>query len=466
MGLLTIASLLPPEWPKRLVDLNVEPLTEEHMAWADAAFISAMSIQAASADETIAFCRAHGVRIVAGGPHFTHRHDSIDGVDHFILGEAEEVMSDLIEDLAHGRARPIYRAADFPSLSLTPSPSWELIDFADYTTIPLQFSRGCPFDCEFCDVVALFGRRPRYKNTGQILNELEKLFEAGWRGNILIVDDNIIGNKKQAQDLLASLNDWQAGHGYPFFFVTQASINLADEPELMALMAQADFKQIFIGIETPSSESLNECNKHQNRNRDLLTAIRTIHSYGFEVLGGFILGFDSDPPTIFNDQIRFIEEAGIPEAMIGVLTVLDGTKLWERMEREGRLLGRPRGDNVLDWAALNFEPKMGREKLIEGYRYVLKSLYEPKAFYARALRFFKQYKPRPNPPRRRPSKREAAAFLRLLRELGFKDPNRGQFWRYMAHIVVGRHDFGLAMNLVAAGHHYWITSRQLLEETL
>jgi radical SAM superfamily enzyme YgiQ (UPF0313 family) len=463
LGLLTVAAMLPAEWIKRLVDMNVEPLSEEHADWADIVFLSAMAVQSRSFDEAVRFFRERGVRVVAGGPHVSHRHAHIRAVDHMVAGEAEEVLPRVIEDLAQNRARPLYPAERFPDLARTPVPLWDLLDLDNYTSMGVQLSRGCPFECDFCDVVTLFGRRPRYKEIPQLMTELDDLYHAGWRGNVMFVDDNFIGNRKKAKDLLLTLVQWQADKGYPFFFVTQASINLADDAELLSLMAQADFKQVFVGIETPSQKSLSECNKKQNLNRDIVSAVKTIQSYGLEVMGGFIVGFDADPPSIFEDQVRLIEEAAIPNAMVGLLSVMEGTRLWDRMRKEGRLLGFPTGDNIMSLEALNFEPKMGRETLITGYQNVLERLYESRAFYGRVLRFFKIHRPNSNAPRRRPTGREVAAFFRILWGLGFKDPNRLEFWRFLTAVIVRRYDFAMAVNFAAYGYHFRVINRRFLE---
>ena len=462
LGLLTVAAMLPDKWPKRLVDLNVTPLTEEHLGWAEVAFISAMSIQSESAQEIINRCNSRGLKIVAGGPHFTHFHKETQGVDHLVLGEAEEVVPELAADLEAGLARPVYRCQRYPNLNQTPAPLWELIDFKNYTSMCLQVSRGCPFDCEFCDVVLLFGRRPRYKLVDQCLRELDGLYKAGWQGNVMFVDDNFVGNRKLAEGLCTAIIEWQARQNHPFFFVTQASINLADEPKLLSLMAEADFRQVFIGIETPSSEALEECNKHQNRNRDLTAAVKQIASYGLEVMGGFIVGFDSDQPTIFDDQISFIETANIPEAMVGMLSVMPGTRLGDRIEAEGRLLGIPSGNNAMDLGALNFEPRMGRDSLVAGYKKILKALYEPPAFYDRAWRFLENHQHQSKQPFRLPQPREVRAFFRLLWELGVRAEDRRSFWKYFGRVVKQKKDLNTAMNLCASGYHFWQTSRDFV----
>ncbi len=465
MGLLTVAAMLPPEWDERLVDMNVEPLMAEHLDWADMVFISAMTIQAESAAEVIRRCQAHGKLVVAGGPHFSTEEKSVPGVDHVLLGEVEETLPLFVSDLAQGRAKEVYRPQGLPDITRTPPPLWHLLNLADYRTMPVQFSRGCPFDCEFCQVTALFGRKPRFKTNEQVLTELERLYKAGWRGLVFFVDDNLIGHKKKAKALLRRLAEWQIERGRPFVLMTQASVDMVDDPDLLDLMARAGFRYVFLGLETPAAASLKECDKRQNQNRDLVAAVKTIHAQGIEVMGGFIIGFDADPPTIFDDQVRFIEEAAIPTAMVGLLSVPPGTRLHARMKKEGRLRGMPSGDNM-DLEALNFEPIMGRAPLIAGYKEVLKRLYEPEAYYRRVAAFLDQYRPNPHLPSQKPSGDEVKAFFKILWLLGFQKPGRRAFWRFLAR-VIARHLalFPDAVNLAISGHHYWTVSRRVIAQT-
>jgi len=457
LGLLTVAAMLPADWAKKVVDLNVEPLSEADLAWADLAFISGMVIQKKSADEVIGRCRAKGVKVVAGGPLFTHLYREIQGVDHFILGEAEEVLPVFLADLNRGEPKPIYRAERHPDMALTPAPLWELIDFRNYRSMSVQFSRGCPFDCDFCDVVVLFGHKPRLKTPPQVLAELDSLHRLGWRGSVMLVDDNFICHKAKTKELLREMIAWQKDHGYPFNFITEASVNMADDPELLSLMAEANFDQVFLGIESPAMDSLKECNKRQNQNRDLLASVRTIQGYGLEVTGGFIVGFDADPPSIFDDQISFIEQAGIPTAMVGLLSVIPGTRLHERMKREGRLLGLPSGDSIMELGGFNFVPKIGRDKLIAGYKAILSRLYEPRAYYRRVLTFLSRCGlsgeglRRPRGSFRR---QDLAAAVRILWRLGFREGGRRFFWTFLTKVGLTRPaKLRLAMNLAATGYH-------------
>ncbi|MRR54123.1 MAG: DUF4070 domain-containing protein [Deltaproteobacteria bacterium] len=392
LGLLTVAAMLPGDWEKRLVDMNVRPLSDQDLEWADYVFISAMTIQRKSAQLVIDRCRERGVKIVAGGPLFTACHDDFPGVDHLVLGEAELTLPPFLEDLRTGRARHLYADDRLADLTMTPIPLWNLVEVSNYAAMNIQYGRGCPFDCEFCDITALFGRKPRSKSRKQLLAELDSLYVRGWRGAVFFVDDNFIGDKKKLKkEVLPALFDWMEENGRPFYFYTEASIDLADDPKLMELMVRAGFEEVFIGIETPNEESHVESGKVQNRNRDLLASVKTIQRAGLQVHGGFIVGFDSDPPTIFDKQILFIQESGIVTAMVGLLSAIRGTRLHQRMFQEGRLLGEGTGSNTpLD---LNFITRMKTEQLLGGYLTILDTIYAPKNYYQRVIRLLREYRP-------------------------------------------------------------------------
>mgnify|MGYP000650458884 FL=1 len=319
LGLLTIGAMLPKEWPKKLVDVNVAKLTEKDLAWADYAFISSMVVQRESAYEIIARCKEANLKVIAGGPLFTSEYDQFEDVDHFILNEAELPLPAFLADLEKGCAQHIYETSEFCDIRRTPAPLWELMDLKHYASMSIQFSRGCPFNCEFCNVTALFGHRVRMKTAEQIIAELDGLYDQGWRGQVFFVDDNFIGNKDYLKNhLLPALIRWQKGRR-EIPFNTEASINLADDPALMEMMVKAGFDAVFIGIETPNEESLAECNKQQNKNRNLLESVKLIQRAGLQVQGGFIVGFDNDPPSIFQQQVDFIQKSGIVTAMVGLL---------------------------------------------------------------------------------------------------------------------------------------------------
>ncbi len=339
LGLLTVASLLPADWEKRLVDLSLEPLTPEDLRWADYVFLGGMAIQAESARWVIARCNEAGTKVVAGGPLFTARHQDFPGVDHFVLNEAEITLPPFLDDLRHGRPKRLYTTTEWADLTTTPLPMWELIDPRQYATLNIQYSRGCPYDCEFCDITVLFGHVPRTKSADQVIAEMEAVHRTGWRGHLFFVDDNFIGNKaKLKRDVLPGIIHWMEENGHPFSLGTEASLNLSDDPVLMDLMARAGFEEVFVGIESPNAESLEECKKTPNRNRDLLASVRTLQKAGLQVQAGFIVGFDSDPPSIFDNLIQFIEESGIVVAMVGLLSAPKNSRLHDRLGKEHRLL--------------------------------------------------------------------------------------------------------------------------------
>ena len=452
LGLLTIAGLLPPEWRLRLVDTNVTRLRCEDLEWAEVVFISGMAVQRESAGQLIVRCHDAGVRIVGGGPLFTGDDESFPLVDHFVLNEAELTLPPFLSDLSQGKARRVYSSPEFADIQLTPVPRWELADLGRYASMGLQFSRGCPYDCEFCNVTALLGHRPRTKTAAQVIAELDQLYAAGWRGNIFFVDDNFIGNRKVLKtQLLPALIAWrQDGHRIGGFN-TEASINLAEDEELMGLMVEAGFTTVFIGIETPHDGSLSECNKKQNQSRDLLADVRCIHRAGLQVQGGFIVGFDSDPPSIFQRQIEFIQQSGITTAMVGLLQALPGTKLHARLQREGRLHGRESGDNVD--GSTNIVPTMGLDQLRHGYRSIMDHIYAPAAYYQRLRSFLEDYRP----PKRitRIDSGYILAFLRSLYLLGLLGRERVHYWKLLAWTFYRRPGLlPLAVTLAIYGYHF------------
>ena len=446
--------MLPGDWEKKLVDLNVRPLTDEQIRWADYVFISAMVVQKNSVNDVVARCRRMGTRVVAGGPLLTTEHESFTGIDHFVLGEAENILPALISDLINGCARRIYSSCERPDMNGTPVPLWSLINMEDYTTMNLQYSRGCPFDCEFCDIVFLNGHKPRTKSKSQILDELDALYNGGWRGPVFIVDDNFIGNKKKLkQEILPAIIGWMEEKKYPFSFTTEASINLSDDNELMGMMVKAGFVRVFIGIESPNEESLAECNKVQNKNRDLVAAVKRMQNRGLEVMGGFIIGFDNDSPSIFKAQINFIQKSGIVTAMVGLLNAPRGTRLYQRLKNEKRLVETFSGDNTD--LSLNFIPVMDKDTLINGYMQVLNTIYSPKQYYDRVKAFLKEYRP---PKRKLVSNLKAYQVfggINVLWTLGFKEKGRRQYWRFLlSNLLNNPRSLPLSIELAVYGHHF------------
>ena len=454
MGLLTIAAMLPDEWEKRLVDLNVTSLADEDIKWADYVFISAMVVQRNSVKEVINRCKKLGTRIVAGGPLFTTGHEDFDGVDHFVLGEAEVTLPSFLEDLDKGCAKPVYASNERPDISQTPIPLWSLINMKQYSAMNIQYSRGCPFNCEFCDIIILNGHKPRTKDKEQVVKELEALYGHGWRGGVFIVDDNFIGNKKKLKaETLPAIIEWLKRKKYPFTFLTEASINLADDEELMRLMIEAGFNTVFVGIETPNEESLAECNKLQNKDRDLVASVKKIQNRGFEVQGGFIVGFDSDPVSIFRSQINFIQKSGIVTAMVGLLNAPRGTRLYQRLKKENRLLQDISGDNMD--SSINFIPKMNYETLINGYKHILNTIYSPRQYYERVRTFLKEYKPNKG---KRLSELEfyhITGFIKSMWFLGIKEKGRRYYWKLLISTLLKRpRSFPLSVSLSVFGFHF------------
>jgi radical SAM superfamily enzyme YgiQ (UPF0313 family) len=451
LGLLTVAAMLPPEWEKRLVDLNVRKLTEKDLAWADLAFVSAMVVQKESTVKVIARCKATGLKVVAGGPLFTSEYDTFEQVDHFVLNEAEVTLAPFLQDLANGCAKRVYTSAEFPDIQETPTPMWELADMKHYATMSIQYSRGCPFDCEFCNITTLFGHRPRVKTAKQIIAELDGLYRLGWREPVFFVDDNLMGNKKHLkEDLLPALIEWRNDKiGMPFN--TEISINLADDDVLMDLMSRAGFDTVFIGVETPEDDSLAECNKKQNLHRDLVADVKRIQRAGLQVQGGFIVGFDSDTPSTFQRQIDFIQKSGIVTAMVGLLQAPIGTRLYKRLAGEGRLRGLTTGDNVD--GTTNIIPKMNLEALQKGYRAVVDYLYAPKNYYARVRTFLREYKPpKINIPL---NSQYIRAFFRSILRLGILGKERFQYWKLFVWTIFRKPRlFPLAITLAIYGYHF------------
>ncbi|HVT80939.1 MAG TPA: B12-binding domain-containing radical SAM protein [Phycisphaerae bacterium] len=451
LGLLTVAAMLPREWDLRLVDMNVQRLRDKDLHWADYVFISAMAVQEPSVRKLIARCKAAGVPIVAGGPLFTSQPHAFDEVDHLVLNEAELTLEPFLKDLGAGRPQRVYTTTERVDLRLSPMPRFELANLRRYAIMPLQYSRGCPFDCEFCDVTTLFGHRPRLKTTAQVLRELDRLNELHWKGSVFFVDDNLIGNKRFLKaEFLPALADWQK-HSGPIPFNSQASINLADDPELLGMLAHSGFSTMFIGIETPDSDTLLQCNKRQNTNRNLLDSVRRIQAAGIQVQGGFIIGFDHDAPSIFQKQIDFIQSSGIVTAMVGLLQALPGTRLHARLKVLNRLEPGSAGNNVA--GSSNIVPLMDRSLLREGYFRVLRALYSPRGYHRRMRTFLRTYR-RPQ-IRERLSTRYVTAFLRSTIVLGFLHRERFQYWYTLLWTLLRRpRSFPLAVQLSILGYHY------------
>lgn len=453
LGLITVAALLPTEWEQRLIDLNVGPVTDSDLKWADYVLISAMAVQKESAQKIIERCKKLGVKTVGGGPLFTSEPETFPDVDYLVLNEAEITLPLFLNDLDNGTPRHIYATEQWADLALTPVPRWDMVDLKQYASMCIQYSRGCPFECDFCDITALYGRIPRTKSKGQLIAELESLYDRGWRGNVFLVDDNLIGNKKKLkEEILPAMEAWMTEHSYPFSFYTQTSINLADDDELLEMMVRIGFNMIFIGIETPNEESLAECGKNQNRRRDLIAAVKKFQHCGLEVQGGFIVGFDKDPLSIFEKQIEFIQKSGIVTAMVGILNVMRGTKLYQRLAQEKRIIRNGNGNNTD--LTLNFIPKMPRENLVDGYKKLVTTIYAPDYFYSRVKEFLKEYRPFPRKGLRG-NLRDLAAFFKSVLLIGILGEERKHYWKLLGWSIFNRPQlFPLAVTCAIYGFHF------------
>ena len=453
LGLLTVAALLPPQWEVRLIDLNVRPLEDRDIEWADLVFLSGMSVQRSSFTEAARRCRELNKRVVAGGPLITMEPESRELVDHYVLGEAESILPELIRDAEAGELKRSYAADGYPDLTDSPIPRWELLDLSAYANLSLQYSRGCPFDCDFCNIAVLNGRGVRTKSKEQFIAEVDSVYRLGWRGALFIVDDNFIGNKtKLKREILPALAAWQEERGYPFTLTTESSINLADDDELLGLVRAAGFDHVFIGIETVNDDGLAECGKSQNRRRSMLDSVRKLQHSGLVVSAGFIIGFDSDPENIFELQSAFIQESGIPMAMVGLLSAPTGTKLYKRLDAEHRLRSHMSGNNMD--GTLNFEPRLDETFLREGYRRLVRSLYAPRAYFARLRTFLDGY----GGPAARPisiTPTQVAALFRAFWKLGVRDESRGYFWGLLFSSLLRRpRKLVTAITMAIYGYHF------------
>jgi radical SAM superfamily enzyme YgiQ (UPF0313 family) len=373
--------------------------------------------------------------------------------DHIFLGEAEITFPEFLSDLRCGEPKHIYQANERPPLSLVPLPDLKLLDLKQYSFMSLQYSRGCPFNCEFCDIIEIYGRVPRTKSNEQMIAELDALLRLGWYGIVFIVDDNFIGNKRNVKRLLPELIEWSERHHYPFSFATEASVNLADDDNLLEMMRRAGFRRVFIGIETPVEASLKETQKEQNTHRDLLESVKKIQSYGMEVMGGFIVGFDNDPTDIFERQINFIRESAIPLATVSLLEALPDTQLWRRLAKEGRIVAEATGNNTD--SALNFIPKMEASDLINGYKMIMRTIYGPAEYYQRVLNCLARVNWDGPAPRRLSPAGEIAGLIRVIIWLGVRDHGRREFWRYLRRVLIShRQELPNAMMLAATGYHF------------
>jgi radical SAM superfamily enzyme YgiQ (UPF0313 family) len=456
LGLITVAALLPSDYELKLVDMNVSKLRRNDIIGCDLVMISAMIVQSTSFAEVVKLCRECGVKVAAGGPYPTTSYKMISDVDYFILNEAEITLAPFIRDFEAGSPEHVYSTVEKPDITKTPVPRYDLLKIKKYNNLALQNSRGCPFNCEFCDIIELFGRIPRLKNPSQFSNELTAVYKTGFRGSVFIVDDNFIGNRTKVVALLREIIDWQKTYNKPFTFFTEASINLAADDEMLELMRKAGFDMVFTGIETPDSESLYGCHKTQNLKTDLLESVKKIQKNGIEVSAGFIVGFDSDKDDIFDRQIEFIQRSGVSMAMVGLLTALPGTQLYRRLKEEGRLKASvsASGNNTHD-LQMNFEPIMPESKLVDGYERILREVYSPKKYFERSAQFIKRLPSKKTPNFRLISYSEIRALVLSVIKQGFSSYGF-RYFRFLIYTLVRKPGhFAQSISISVKGYHFF-----------
>lgn len=454
LGAVTVAAMLPAHWEKKLIDMTTDRLSDKDIRWADLVFISAMFIQKEAVKRVVARCKSLGVKVVGGGPVFTGFSHYFEDIDHLILNEAEVTLPMFLKDLERGEAKRIYESEAYADTKDTPMPLWELIDMKKYASMSIQYSRGCPFNCDFCNITTLFGQKIRVKTSSQVLDELDSLYLSGWRGKVFFVDDNFIGNQREVKkNLLPAIIEWMEERGHPFIFNTQVSINLADDEELMGLLARAGFETVFVGIETPDDQALADCRKYQNRNRDLLGSIKKIQGEGIQVQGGFILGFDSDRVATFETLIKFIQKSGIVTAMVGLLNAPRGTELYERLSTEDRLLKTAGSGDNTDYT-MNFVPKMNHADLMRGYHDVVSTIYSPKYYYARILTLLEDYKPLKIKHSGMPVFCNIITLLKSMWFLGIMGRERYHYWKLLFWSLKRPEILQHAITFAIYGYHF------------
>jgi tRNA A37 methylthiotransferase MiaB len=460
LGLLTVAALLPRDYQVKLVDMNVTPLEPEDIEKADMVFISAMIVQKQSFKEVVELCNRLAKPVVAGGPYPISLYKEIEGVDHFVLDEAELTLPVFLDDLEKGVPKKVYRDERKPDIALTPVPRFDLIDVSQYHSMALQYSRGCPYQCEFCDIIEMFGRVSRTKVPEQFIRELDAVYQTGFRGAIFVVDDNFVGNHKKVKALLRAIVSWQESKSYPFSFNTEASIDLAQDDELLDLMVEAGFNSVFIGVETPDDASLQAIKKTQNLKIDVASGIKKIQRSGMEVTGGFIVGFDTDTEDIFDRQIAFIQEVAMPLAMVGLLMVGPNTQLYRRLRKEGRWVSEPSGNNT-HHLHLNFETLIPQEVIIDGYKRVLSEIYSPPRYFERCINLLKRLPAKVKHARPLQWEHVRALFLSLTRQTasfyGFH-----YLWYLLRAIVFNIRSFPAAVSMAVMGHHFFLITKEIL----
>jgi radical SAM superfamily enzyme YgiQ (UPF0313 family) len=436
LGLCTVAALLPSDWEMRLIDRNVEKLTDADLEWADIVLTGGMMPQQQDCFEVINRAVQRGKRVVVGGPDATSSPHHYSQATHLVLDEGELTLPDFLEDLKNGCPKPIYRDSRKADVQKSPTPRFDLLRFDRYTHIGVQWCRGCPFNCEFCDIIELFGRVPRTKSIEQMLRELQRLYDLGYRGHVDVVDDNFIGNKKLVKEFLPHLQKWQQERDWPFEFSTEATINLADDPVLMRLMRDTGFFAIFVGIESPDETTLVGMQKLQNTRRHIVESIHKIYAQGMFVNAGFIVGFDEERDGVAPNIIKCIEEAGMPVNMTGLLFALPMTQMTRRLAREGRLHEDfdilPGGDDQFT-AGLNFDTCRPRAEILNDYLNIVETVYAADNYFKRVLKvgLLLDSSHRPFQPSFRRLLKELKGFWRLIMKLGLPRETRQHFWRVL-----------------------------------
>ncbi|HEX6086965.1 MAG TPA: B12-binding domain-containing radical SAM protein [Thermoanaerobaculia bacterium] len=468
LGLITVAALCPAEWKLRLIDLAFDELRDEDLEWANLVMISAMHAQRTDTVATLARARARGIRTIVGGPFASSQPSFFDGiVDHLVIGEPDEVFADIARDLENGTARPVYRVEEKPDISHTPVPRFDLLEIGNYSSLSVQFSRGCPFQCDFCDIITIYGRKPRTKSPEQLIAELDAIREAGWRKQVFIVDDNFIGNHKRALELALALGDWQEKHEHPFIFYTEASIDLAQREELIDAMVAANFFYVFIGVETPDAAALRDSKKYQNLRQNPLDSIHFIQRRGLWVTAGFIVGFDSDTSDIFDRQVEFIEQSAILWAMTGFLQAPPTTPLFDRVRKEGRLIETSQATS--NFSPPNFVTRLPLPVLLGGLRGMLARIYDPAAFKQRALRTLEYWKPR------RAQHAPPVSFWYQVKVVtgsmwkqGIRSDYRAQYWDFLGKLVGrwgrDRRKLYLGFVMLLSAHHFLRYAKEVMKE--
>ena len=468
LGLITVAGILPQEWEFKLVDRNIRSVTEAEWQWADIVILSAMIVQKQDLLDQIKEAKQRGKLVAVGGPYATSVPDEPQnaGADFLVLDEGEITLPMFVEALEKGKTKGIIRATEKPDVTTTPIPRYDLLELDAYDSMSVQFSRGCPFQCEFCDIIVLYGRKPRTKTPAQLLKELDFLYELGWRRGIFMVDDNFIGNKRHVKLLLKELKTWQAKHQYPFSFTTEASVDLAAEQELMDLMVDCNFNAVFLGIETPDEDSLALTKKFQNTRSSLTDTVDKIIRSGLRPMAGFIIGFDGEKKGAAQRIINFVERSAIPTAMFGMLQALPNTALWHRLKKEDRLLENEQLDGN-QTTLLNFIPPRPIEDIAQEYIETFWELYEPNRYLDRVYRCFLKLKETPaKSPWKMPSLVDLKALIIVIWRQGIKRNTRGKFWHHLFSIIKENPGVWEHYLTMCAHNEHFLEYREIVKEQI